>query len=108
MLACAGDVAPAPAPAPKPEWAGSVVSDTGQLRGRLAPQSGPIALNRFQTWVLALRDTSGAPVAGAQVAITGGMPAHGHGLPTQPQVTEELGDGQYRIEGVKLNMVGDG
>jgi len=35
------------------------------------------------------------------------MPAHGHGLPTQPQVTEERGDGHYRIEGVKLNMVGD-
>jgi hypothetical protein len=107
VVACAGETARAPEPPPPSEWPGSVISDRGQLRGQLAPESGPIALNRFQTWTLALRDASGVPVAGAQVAITGGMPAHGHGLPTQPQVTEELGDGRYRIEGVKLNMVGD-
>ena len=45
-------------------------------------------------------------MTGAAIAIAGGMPGHGHGLPTQPQVTEELGGGRYRIEGVKLNMVG--
>ena len=34
------------------------------------------------------------------------MPQHGHGLPTEPAVTAELGDGRYRIEGVKFNMGG--
>ncbi len=34
------------------------------------------------------------------------MPQHGHGLPTAPQVTKNLGDGRYRIEGVKFNMSG--
>jgi hypothetical protein len=34
------------------------------------------------------------------------MPMHGHGLPTEPRVTEELGGGRYRIEGLKLNMYG--
>ena len=104
-LACAAQVAQAPAP-PAPAWNGYTVSDAGRLRGQLAPESGPIAINRFQSWVLELRDASGAPISGAQVAIAGGMPAHGHGLPTQPRVTEEIGAGRYRIEGVKLNMVG--
>lgn len=99
-LACAG----APARDESAGW-GSI-SDSGRLAGRLAPESGPVAIGRFQTWILALRAAGGAPVTGAAIAIAGGMPGHGHGLPTQPQVTEELGDGRYRIEGVKLNMVG--
>jgi hypothetical protein len=34
------------------------------------------------------------------------MPQHGHGLPTEPRVTEELGGGRYRVEGMKFNMPG--
>ena len=34
------------------------------------------------------------------------MPQHGHGLPTTPQVTKNLGNGRYLIEGVKFNMRG--
>jgi hypothetical protein len=34
------------------------------------------------------------------------MPQHGHGLPTQPQVTRELGDGRYLLEGMKFSMPG--
>jgi hypothetical protein len=34
------------------------------------------------------------------------MPQHGHGLPTQPRVTEELGDGRYRLDGMKFSMTG--
>jgi len=34
------------------------------------------------------------------------MPAHGHGLPTQPQVTEHLGDGRYQLDGLMFNMAG--
>jgi hypothetical protein len=106
-IACAADVARTPEPVPQPDWGGHVLSDSGQLRGRLDPESGSIEINHFQTWIVELREASGAPLVGADLAITGGMPAHGHGLPTQPRVTEELGDGRYRIEGVKLNMIGD-
>jgi len=113
VFACASAAPPPPTRAPavavesEPAWGERAVSQSGRLRGQLAPESGPIAINRFQIWVLELRDASGAPLSGAQVAIAGGMPAHGHGLPTQPRVTEEIGAGRYRIEGVKLNMVGD-
>jgi hypothetical protein len=34
------------------------------------------------------------------------MPQHGHGLPTRPQVTRELPDGTYLLEGMKFSMTG--
>jgi len=115
LAACAGDP-PRAAPPPQPEWGGPreapdwggrALSDSGRLAGRIYPESGDaIEIGRFQTWICELRDGSGVPVTGADVAIAGGMPGHGHGLPTQPRVSEELGNGRYRIEGVKLNMVG--
>jgi hypothetical protein len=111
LLACvaAEPTSPPPSPAQPPDalpggW--RTISDSGRLAGQLAPESGAIAIGRFQSWILELRAATGAPVTAAAIAIAGGMPGHGHGLPTQPQVTEELGSGRYRIEGVKLNMVG--
>ena len=60
----------------------------------------------LQSWLLTLKTTDGAPVEDAAIAIAGGMPQHDHGLPTSPQVTDYLGDGRYRIEGVKFTMSG--
>jgi hypothetical protein len=34
------------------------------------------------------------------------MPAHDHGLPTYPRVTEELGEGKYRLDGMRFHMAG--
>jgi YtkA-like protein len=110
LTACAGEAARAPAPEPEsesepgPGW--RALSDGGRLTGLLAPETGPVEIGVFQTWIVELRERNGAPVTGADVALAGGMPGHGHGLPTQPRVTEDLGGGRYRIEGVKLNMVG--
>jgi hypothetical protein len=56
--------------------------------------------------VLTLKTAAGQPVEGASIAIDGGMPQHGHGLPTAPQATGYLGEGRYRIEGVRFNMSG--
>jgi hypothetical protein len=39
------------------------------------------------------------------IAIWGDMPAHGHGLPTQPRA-RELGGGVYALEGMKFQMGG--
>ena len=49
---------------------------------------------------------SGQPVTGASITIDGGMPQHGHGLPTRPRVTKDLGNGAYEISGVRFNMGG--
>jgi hypothetical protein len=51
-------------------------------------------------------DESGRPVEGATLTIDGGMPQHGHGLPTRPRMTRAIGSGAYEIEGVRFNMGG--
>ncbi len=63
-------------------------------------------VNVMHSWVLTVTAPDGTAVEGAEITVDGGMPAHGHGLPTAPRVTEELGDGRYRVEGVKFNMPG--
>lgn len=71
------------------------------------PDSGKIPLNSLHSWTIHLQDSSGQPVSGAQIAIDGRMPAHGHGLPTRPLVTADLGGGDYRVEGLRFQMSGE-
>jgi hypothetical protein len=61
---------------------------------------------KLQTIQVALKDAKGRVVDGAAITVDGGMPQHGHGLPTQPRVTKALGGGVYVIEGVRFNMGG--
>ena len=42
----------------------------------------------------------------ASISVDGDMPQHGHGLPTRPQVTKHLGNGDYLAEGMKFQMGG--
>lgn len=65
-----------------------------------------IRINQMHAWEVQLNTASGDPVLGAQIAVGGGMPQHGHGFPTSPRVTRELGDGRYLLEGVKFSMPG--
>jgi len=46
------------------------------------------------------------PVDDATITVDGGMPQHGHGLPTRPQVTSRIAPGTYQVEGVRFNMGG--
>ncbi len=72
----------------------------------VSPEAEPLRQGELHAWVLTLTTPDGKPVEGAKVSIDGGMPQHGHGLPTNPQMTTYLGEGRYRIEGVKFNMGG--
>lgn len=56
---------------------------------------------------LTLRGVNGGPLENASLRLGGGMPGHGHGLPSAPQITASLGDGRYLVEGLKFNMTGD-
>ena len=49
---------------------------------------------------------TGQAVSNATIAVDGGMPQHGHGFPTRPRVTRNLGNGTYEISGVRFNMGG--
>lgn len=82
------------------------LSEGGLYRAALSPDAVPISIGRMHTWTVTLQTATGAPLTRAKIAVDGGMPQHGHGLPTAPQVTRDLGGGRYLIEGVKFNMRG--
>ncbi len=81
-------------------------SEGGAYRATIRPQGDSIPRGRLQRWTLHLETTAGAPVDSATVTVDGGMPQHGHGLPTRPQVTKHLGNGDYLVEGMKFQMGG--
>lgn len=72
----------------------------------LQPPAKPPAINQLHAWQVKVATPAGAPVRQAHIRVDGGMPQHGHGLPTRPQVTREIVDGTYRIEGMKWSMTG--
>jgi hypothetical protein len=82
------------------------LSNQGLYRVSYAPRRGPIAINQLHAWTIHVATPDGRPVTDAAIAVDGDMPQHGHGLPTQPQVTEHLGNGDYLVEGMKFQMGG--
>jgi hypothetical protein len=66
----------------------------------------PLRVRQLQTLPVLITDASGRPMEGARISVDGGMPEHGHGLPTQPRVRRALGGGVYEIEGLRFNMGG--
>lgn len=88
------------------DTATSKLSHDGHYMVSIAPQAEPVAINTMHNWVLEVMTPDGKPVQKAKVSIAGSMPQHGHGLPTAPRVTENLGDGKYLVEGMRFNMVG--
>ena len=81
-------------------------SASGLYRATIHPQGDSIPQGRLHSWTLHLETTAGAAVDTAAVAVDGGMPQHGHGLPTRPRVTRTLGNGDHLVEGMKFNMGG--
>ena len=84
---------------------GPRASASRQFTATLQPDQ-PLRPRRMQTVRVAITDAAGVPVDDATIQIDGGMPLHGHGLPTRPRVTRALGNGLYEIEGVRFNMGG--
>lgn len=84
---------------------GPRASENELYSGMLEP-AAPLRPRQMLTVHVVLRDGAGRPVEGAQITVGGGMPQHNHGLPTQPRVTKDLGDGRYEIDGVRFNMGG--
>jgi hypothetical protein len=84
----------------------SLLSDQGLYQISYTPQQGTIRINQIHTWILHVETPDGQPVENAQILVDGDMPQHGHGLPTIPQVTQYLGNGDYQVDGVKFHMPG--
>lgn len=81
-------------------------TEAGRFEVSVEPEGGEPRPNTLHAWIVTLKTAGGTPVEGAAIAVDGGMPQHGHGLPTAPQMTAYLGDGRYRIEGMRFNMTG--
>jgi len=81
-------------------------ANAGEFIVTYTTPDGPPEINRMHTWILYVESESGDPIEGADIEVEGGMPAHDHGLPTRPRVTEDLGDGYYRLDGMRFHMGG--
>jgi len=81
-------------------------SAAGSYRVALVPPAQAAAINQLHSWKVKLTTPAGTPVHGAQLAVDGGMPQHGHGFPTRPRITRELEEGTYLLEGMKFSMTG--
>jgi len=82
-------------------------SEQGHFTVTFSPMPENIPLREYHDWVVEVRDPSGKPVELDNLSVSGGMPGHGHGLPSQPKAEEYLGQGKYRVSGFLFNMHGD-
>ena len=81
-------------------------SESGLYRATIRPQGDSIPKGKLHRWVLHVETPNGTPVDACQITVDGGMPQHGHGLPTKPRVSRDLGNGDHLVEGMKFNMGG--
>ena len=82
------------------------LSDNGMFRVSWTSDAPEPPINQIHTWTIHVETVDGQPVKDAEISVDGGMPQHGHGLPTSPQVTQNLGGGDYLVEGMKFQMPG--
>ena len=88
------------------DWQATQATESGAYKVTVKPGLDPIVINRIHEWTLHVETAEGRAVEQATILVDGGMPEHQHGLPTRPEVTEDLGNGDYRVEGMKFNMTG--
>jgi hypothetical protein len=82
------------------------LSDEGLFNVTYTASTGTVPVNQIHQWTLHVEGADGKPVEDAAIDVDGDMPQHGHGLPTQPRVTKNLGNGDYLVDGMKFQMGG--
>jgi hypothetical protein len=81
-------------------------TENGAFRVTIASARSPIPLRQIHGWSVQVTDRAGRPVSGATFKVGGGMPQHGHGLPTAPTVQPADQAGAYLLNGMKFSMDG--
>ena len=94
---------PWPAIAEEDGW----LTRSGYYRVSYVSELEPLVINRIHSWTFHVETPGGDPVEGATITVSGGMPLHNHGLPTDPKMTSEAGGGNYVVEGMRFHMNGD-
>jgi cytochrome c5 len=67
--------------------------------------AGPPRMGSYASWDVKVTGKDGRP-AEVSLSVRGGMPAHGHGLPSKP-VVRRVGPGAFTVEGLMFNMPGE-
>ncbi len=93
-------------PAPRSDVGTTKATAGGRYRVLLAPERTPVSLQQLHRWTIRVRLPDGRDALVDQIRVDGGMPQHGHGLPTQPRVTGRLPDGRFVVDGMKFSMPG--
>ena len=83
----------------------SGVTDQG-FKIEIYSELSPLSINTIYSWHIRVLDRDGEIIELEELNVFGGMPEHDHGLPTQPQVTKRLDNGDYLLEGVRFHMQG--
>jgi len=105
-IALAGVITACAAPPDDLDLSLQHASTHGRYVVQMEPPATAPAINQIHIWQIKVSSPNGAPVSNATIAVDGGMPQHGHGLPTKPQVTHEVSQGTYLLEGMKFSMTG--
>ena len=84
----------------------SAPSHAGLYRIMIRAEEGGVRLGRLHSWIVEVASRAGEPVRVAYLVFDGGMPQHGHGFETSPRVTDSLGQGVFRVDGVRFQMAG--
>jgi hypothetical protein len=82
------------------------VTDQELFTVSVSSEQDPLVLNEIHSWIIHVSSEEGQAVENATIEVGGGMPQHNHGFPTEPEVTTELGGGDYLLEGMKFSMGG--
>ncbi len=85
----------------------SAVSKSGQVVASLETLTANPPFNRLHHWHLYLTPKSGDLPAPGELSIRAGMTRHYHVLPTTPKITRGPRAGEYIIEGVKFDRLGE-
>jgi hypothetical protein len=81
-------------------------SQAGLYRISIRPEQGLPRIGVLHAWLVQVESSAGEPVEPTQLAFDGGMPQHRHGFETSPRVTDSLGDGVFRVDGIRFHMPG--
>jgi len=82
------------------------VSAKKLFRASYKSETLPIPVGRILSLKLRVETLDGTPLKDAGITLSGSMPEHGHGLPTQPEVDKGTSDGDYIVRGLKFSMPG--